>query len=309
MIIGKILVGSVKILGKAFNSKAGKSALAAGTVIGVGLAGNGVRMSSGAKKKNRKAIEIKDAAIARFEIKQSETNQYITKLAFEEKRSTKLIDEFLSLTMKIHKCPSLNEIDLTKIDLPLISYNEIQKMSKGLDLALSGVGGTAAGALPGIVFFGANLSALGLGALSGGIVLSIKGSKLSKIAVDNLKQANKISNDVDSIVDYCTMLDGSINKLTKAIIKVNNLYDKKLMDLSKIVETNNNYEHYDKNDKTLVKNIFKLTILLANMCNTKLVQRKDEVEYVDTEELDLILNKADSICKQTRQKTLQESFI
>jgi len=307
MIIGKLLVVCFKGVGKFLNSKAGKRTIAAGSIIGVGLVGNGVRQIASAKKKNKRAYAIHEEALSKHENKLNETYTIVANLGIKEKKSIELIGFFMSLTEKINKCPTLNEID-SKIELPSITVVEFKKMSSGLDIALAGAGGGFSGALPGLVFCGASLSTLGLAALGGGVVLSIKGSKLSKQAVKNVKQAKNQANEVENIVEFYKQLDGVSIKLTEAINKVNDVYKQKLGKLEILAERNNDYENYSKNEKILVKNIFKLTILLANMCKTKLAKRVKEVEYINTEEIKIIIENAEKVCKETRQGIFEKVF-
>ena len=78
--------------------------------------------------------------------------------------------------------------------------------------------------------------------------------------------------------------------------------------LLSVIERNNNYETYSKNEETLVKNVYKLTTLLVNMCKTKLAKRVNEQEIVNTEEIQLIVENADKICKETRQGVFEKVF-
>lgn len=307
MAIGKFIAACVKSVGKFLNSNAGKKAIASGTVIGVGLAGNGIRLAVNAKSKNKRAYAIQEEALSKHESKLNETNNIIANLGIEEKKSIELTDLFMKLTEKINKCPSMNEIDL-EIKLPSITPAELKKMSNGLDMALAGAGGSVVGSLPGLVFCGASLSTLGFVALGGGVVLSIKGSKLSKQAVKNVEQAKKLSDDVDNVVEYYKQIDGASIKLTKAIKKVNDVYINKIDKLEILVEGNNNYETYSKNEMIIVKNVFKLTILLANMCKTKLAKRVKETEFINSEEIELIVENADRICKETRHGIFEKVF-
>jgi hypothetical protein len=213
----------------------------------------------------------------------------------------------LKLTEKINKCPTMNEIDF-KIKLPSITPLELKKMSNGLDIVLAGVGGGVAGALPGLAFCGVSLSTLGFAAIGGGVVLSIKGSKLSKQAVTNVKQAKTLANEVDNIVDYYKKIDGASIKLTEAINKVNDVNKKKLGKLKILIDRNNDYDAYSMYEKTLVKNVFKLSVLLANMCRTKLIKRVNEVELVNTAEIELIVVNANKICKETKNGVFQKVF-
>jgi hypothetical protein len=308
MLISKIIAIGFKSIGKFLNSKSGKKAIATGTVIGVGLAGNGVRLAVNAKKKNRKAYEIQEEALLNHDKKLKETQKIITHFGIEEKKSIELIDDFLILTKKINKCPSMNHID-SKMNLPTINPIELKKMSNGLDMALSGIGGSVSGALPGLVFCGASLSTLGLATISGGVVLSIKGSKLAKKAVKNIAQAKKLANEADDIVEFYKQLDMALIKLTKAIVNVNDVYRNKLGMLNSLVEINNDYDSFSKNNRILVKNLFKLTALLIKICETKLAKRIDNEEYVNTKEIEAVVEQANKTCKDTRQKIFDHVFV
>ena len=305
--IGKLLVGSIKVVGKFLSSSAGKKTIAAGTIIGFGLAGKGIHQGVSAKKKNKTAYAIKEEALVKHASKLNETNKNIAKLGYEEKKSIELIEYFMRLSEKINKCPSMNEIDLN-IELPTISPIEIKEMRNGLELALAGVGGGFSGALPGLAFCGASLSTLGFAAIGSGLVLSIKGSKLAKQAVKNISQANKLMNEVEDIVEFYKKIDSASIKLKEAINIVNDGYKENLDILEKLIKKNSNYEKFSRNEKAHVKNLFKLTRLLANMCQTKLAKRKDEVELVNIVEIESIIDKADRVCKETRYGIFEKVF-
>lgn len=308
MIIGKLLVVCVKGVGKLLNSKVGKKVSAVGVLVGVGLTGSGINKAVKAKKNNKRAYAIQEKALSIHENKLRETNNNIANLGIEEKRSIELIDSFMKFTEKIERCPSMNEIE-SKIELPTFTPIELKKMSKGLELALIGSGGVVAGALPGLVFCGASLSTLGLAALGGGVVLSIKGSKLTKEAANNVEQANNITIEVDEIVEFYRQVDGAAIKLKEAISKINEVYSMKLDKLETLVKKNSDYETYSKNEAILVKNAFKLTILLANMCKTKLARRVKEVEYINTKEIDFIVQSADQMYKETKKRVFGKAFM
>ncbi|MDO9629448.1 MAG: hypothetical protein Q7I99_06075 [Acholeplasmataceae bacterium] len=299
MVTGKFLVGCAKGVGKFLNSKLGKKAIATGALIGVGLAGNGVIQNVSAKKKNKRANAIQEKALSKHDSKLSETNNIIANLAVEEKKSIEMIDLFLKLTEKIDKRPTMSEID-SKIKLPSLTPVEVKRMSNGLDMALAGISGGGTGALAGLVFCGASLSTFGFAALGSGVVLSIKGSKLSKQAVKNVEHAKKLSNEVDSIVEYYKQIDRASIKLTNAIEKVNDVYIEKLDNLERLVEINKDYKKYSENEVTLVKNVFKLTMLLVKMCKTKIAKRLKETELINIEEIELIVENANKICNETK---------
>lgn len=301
MIITKMLSGTIKGLGKFFNSNTGKKTLFAGSALGVGLAGNGVVQSVHAKNKNKKAIIIKNEALLKYDDKLTETHTYISKLVLEEKKSINLIEHFMNLTRMINKCPSMPDLNVIDIKVPEVTFDDIKELSNGLDLAISGIGGAVAGSLPAVIFYGASIGTLSLGALGGGVALSIKGSKLSKQATNNVRQAKKMSKDVESIIKYFTAIDIAVNELTSTTAMANKLFKKKLAVLKKVVDTNNNYESYTKKEKTLVKNMFKLTILVIQICRTKLAKRVDESEQVNTEELNFIIEKSKKVFNEIKQ--------
>ena len=132
----------------------------------------------------------------------------------------------MSLTSMINKCPSMPDLNVIDIKVPEITFDDIKELSNGLDLAISGIGGAVAGSLPAVVFYGASIGTLSLGALGGGVVLSIKGSKLSKQATDNVRKAKKMSKDVESIIEYFTAIDTAVNELTSTTSMANKLFKK-----------------------------------------------------------------------------------
>lgn len=308
MLIRKVLILPIKYIGKFITSKTGKKTMVAGAVIGAGLAGNGVRMVANAKKKNKKAYEIHQEALEKHDLALKDASNIIAELRKEVKESIGLVDLFVDLSEKIKKCPLITEIDL-KIELPSITPTELKKISSDLNIALSGVGGGAVAGLPMLLLSGTSLSVLGFATLSGGVVLSMKGSKLSKQADWNIKQAKKEAVEVENIVSFYQKLSEASVKLTNSINLVNKIYRKKLISLKTLVKKNNEYEDYSRNEKTLVKNVFKLTILIANMCNTKLAKYEEEVEIVNEEEVEFIIKKTDLVCKETRQGIMERVFV
>ena len=307
MAIMKVFEVLIKGTGKILKSKVVKNTIAVGSLVGVGLIGNGISKIFKAKKKNNQAYAIRDKALSMHKIKLNETSKNIINLGIEEKKSINLIDLFMILAEKIKRLPSMDKID-SKIEIPPIKTADIKKMSKGLDLVLSGVGGSVVGALPGFIFFGASVSTLGLATLGTGVALSIKGGNLSKQSIENIKQAEKLTHQVDEIIKYYNQLDDGSMKLTESIRKVNFLYDEKLNKLQILVDKNNDYMTYSMDETILVKNCFNLTILLNNMCKTTLAKRVNEIEVVNMDEIDFIVEHADKKCKEIKLEIPKKGF-
>lgn len=307
MFLLKIFGAIFKGIWKFFSSKAGKATLAVGGAAGAVAAGVGVGKVASASKKNKQAKQIQEEALKSYNDSLKETERVLARLGEQEKATVKAFEKFLEIVKRINRCPNIREFK-TKAKLPKVSIIEINELNNAFEMALNGLGGAGIGGLAGLAFCGLSIGALSFASIGGGVVLCIKGEKLSKQAVNNLKEAKKVSKEIDSIIQYFTQLQTSSVKLEDAFKKANGLYEKKLDKLEKLVDKETDYKKYTNDEKLLVKNCFKLTTLLADMCDTKLAERKGEKELVNEKEVELICEKANVVINESKQGLFEKVF-
>lgn len=298
MIIGKIVGTIFKKSASFFSSKAGKATLAAVAAAGVTTTAVGAGKAAAAGKKNQQAKDIQDRALKKHEDALKRTQQLLKNLKYQEEETIEEIKRFLEITEKINRCPNICEFD-TKAELPRISYNELKELSNNFEMALAGISGAGLSGLAGLAFCGLScVGILSFTSLGCGAVLCIKGNKLYKQATKNLNEAKKLEQQVESIVNYYAKLQDASKKLQESLKVADNLYKNKLDKFEKLVDLKNDYFDFSDDEKLLTKNCFKLTSLLANMCNTKLAKRTEDEEIVNVQEVELVCSKANLVMNE-----------
>ena len=287
MLIGKIFCSIFGASKNFFNSNAGKTTMKVGIGVGAGLTATGTGLAVNASSKNKKAIKIQKEAIKSHDNKLLETESVLAVLADVESKCISNFKLFISLVEKIGEFPLLRDFD-SAIKLPKITYQELKENNTAYEMALAGVAGSGVGGLAGLAFCGIGIGTAGLAVVGGGIVLCIKGAKLRSQSVSNLNKAKKFEKDVEKIIVYYDELQNASNLLKDSIVKVNGIYEKKLIKLESLVNKNNNYKSFSTRDKKLTENCRKLTVLLASMCRTRLAKRRKEKEFINLREIEKI---------------------
>lgn len=263
--------------------KAGKIIVGA-AVVGTAAAVHGAANTSKAKKINKEAEEIQQKALEKYDRHLKLAEGSLKVLGENEAKVINSFSTFCDNIERIQGRPEMNTNFGSVIDLPKYSLSEIKKLPESLSVALSGAAGAGAGALIGLAAFGATTLVVAPTALLGGIVICAKGSKLKKQAIQNIEQAKKLSSQVDEVCNFYARVSTCSKKFCDGFSILYRVYDYHLRSLQQIVSRKEYWYLYTDSEKKLVENTVLITGLLFKMCKTKVVDRVNEVEYVNESE-------------------------
>ncbi|WP_264229471.1 hypothetical protein [Acholeplasma laidlawii] len=300
--IGKVLSWAAKGAKKIIESDSGKRALGAAAVAGVGLSAHGIGNAVKAKKKNKNALSIQEEAKQSLDIKNKETNEAIAKLGDAKIKAINLFPLFIEQLKRIDRHPSISEFKLD-VDLPKITEAELLKMHNAISTITIGTVASSVGVLAGVGLFGFTIGVIPLGILSGGIGLFIKGNKLSRESVKNLKEARKYEKEVSLVILELDKISNGSKILEESIKIINKVYEERIIKLSKMVDKNDDYDKFSKKEKQFIANTLKLTYLLSAMCKTVPVEDLGE-EQIANDEIHVILEKTALIQKNINKENI-----
>lgn len=168
-------------------------------------------------------------------------------------------------------------------------------------LAALGGGSLAAGG--GGIALGTTIlgvTSLGVGLLIGGLIFNFTGEKLSDKADEAWSQMKEAEKKINIICDYLINLRDTSNRYYETISKVNEIYQKHLNALTKIVTMfgHNDWNKFTNNEKNITENTVLLVGLLYNMCKVELVlksEKEGDINIINIAEVAASITRADSI--------------
>ena len=161
--------------------KRGVIAGAAG--LGAAGAGAGLFNAHKAKKINRQALDIQQAALERHEQAYQETLAVLALLGEVEKDAIDSFEHFADTMERIQGRPRFKSSIFSTVKLPNYEPEEIKNLSAEVRMAIDGVVGAGVGGLAGLAAFGAGASALVAApamALGGVVLLTTKKRRFTK---------------------------------------------------------------------------------------------------------------------------------
>ena len=288
---------------KFFQSKPGKTTAKLMMGVGIGAtAGAGVEMAV-ADKRNKCAERIKANAIKKHDEGRAKVESTLADLGETKLAIYKSFGELADAIESIQQRPDY-EFSIEGIELPDFKPAEFKQLAKGIEVAVGGVGGVAAGSAIGIAIMGTgSILALSPGALLGGVVLCKVGAKRLRQSAENVKTAKKIQHDVEIILKYYKELDETAKRFHKTFRKMQKSYFQYTRKVKKIVARKTDWEKFSKVERLSVKNAIKLSQLLYYMCSIQLMDasKADTLEKVNTSEINQAITAADTICKQLKE--------
>ena len=263
--------------------------------IGSATAGVGVYESHQAKKTNKKAIAIQQEAINRHEIEYNSTCQVLAELGEMEKLVVDSFLHFADIMAQIQGRPQMKTGFFSTVKLPNYEPNEIKTMSIDMQMAIGAAGGAGIGAMAGVAAFGAGAIIAAPAMISAGIVLCVKGVGLKKKAIENVKQAKKLRENVEEIIKFYGQLRNAASSFRASIGAVYQKYAEYLSNVQITLQTKSNWKEFSKAERKSTENVILLARLLYEMCNTNVVvksEKEDKLESINAGELEKLEKQA-----------------
>ena len=258
-----------------------KITLFGGAAVAVGTAVPGGINAHKAKKINKEALSIQRAALEKHDNAYDKLQQNLAKLGQAEKTAIDSFDLFAETIEKIQGKPRIRTPLLSRVKLPNYEPDEFRQLSTGIQTAIGTGVGAGAGALAGLAAFGASAVVAAPAMITAGVVLCVKGCGLKKKAIENKKQAIKMSESVDEIVAFYSQLGKTADSYCESVSMV---YNKYMWCLSRTLVTltqKTTWKEFSREEKKNVENAVLLARLLFQMCKAKLVIQQDDAEKVE----------------------------
>lgn len=296
-----VLIKSIfKLIAKFFKSTAGKVILGTAGAVGAGAAAYGTEKAVKARKKNKLATAIRDKYLDKYENSLQKTNEILASLGKKEEEVINGFAEFSDVYERIHSRPEFKEIKKDGINLPDVSLDELKVLPNQWELAAQGAVGGMGGGAVGLALCGFNIFALGPAVFLGGILILKGGKQREEQAAENLRQANKLKSDVNSIVHYHEKIQACSQKLEKSLDSVRAVYNKEFEKMKRLTEKKQDWNTYSPREKRIVQNTVKLVQLLYFICGTKLIVKDGEDEFVNDIKVDSAVNEVKRVLKRIK---------
>lgn len=273
---------------------------------GIGAAGAGVGIFNAhkAKKINRQALDIQQAALERHEQAYLETQSVLAMLGEAEKDTIDSFVHFSDTMERIQGRPKFKSSVFSSVKLPSYEPEEIKTLSAEIRMAIDGAVGAGVGGLAGLAAFGAGAGALvAAPAMAGvGLVLCVKGFGLKKKAVENKKQAKQMEKSVEEIVAFYSELRKAADSFRGSVTAVYHKYIDGLLRVEDTLQTKNIWKQFSREEKKNVENTVMLARLLYEMTQTKIVvrqEKEDKLETVNVGELAKLQKQATKLLGET----------
>ena len=274
------------------------------TALGIGVATGikGTADAHKAKKINRQALDIQQAALERHEQAYQETQSVLAMLGEAEKNAIDSFVHFADAMERIQGRPKIKSNVFSTVKLPNYEPEEIKKLSTDVQMAIVGVGGVGVGALAGLAAFGAGAIVAAPALAGAGLVLCVKGFGLKRKAIENKKQAEKMEKSVEEIVAFYTALHNAADSFRESVTNVYLRYAEGLRCVEDTLSTKNVWKQFTREEKRNVENTVMLARMLYEMTQTKIVirpEKEDKLETVNTAELAKLKKQAAKLLGET----------
>ncbi|MCR5809058.1 MAG: hypothetical protein K6G56_05800 [Clostridiales bacterium] len=279
--------------------------------IGVILAALGIGVAAGtkgavdahkAKKINRQALDIQQAALERHEQAYQETQSVLAMLGDVEKDAIDSFVPFADAMERIQGRPKFKSNVFSAVKLPNYEPEEIKKLSTDVQMAIVGAGGVGVGALAGLAAFGAGAIVAAPALAGAGLVLCIKGFGLKRKAIENKKQAKQMEKSVEEIVAFYAELRTAADSFRGSVTAVYSRYAEGLRRVEDTLATKTIWKQFSREEKKNVENTVLLARLLYEMTQTKIVvrqEKEDKLETVNTAEIAKLQKQATKLLGET----------
>lgn len=255
--------------------------LAGSAAVGGATAGVGAYNSHKAKKINKEALEIQNAALEKHDRAYDETQQVLSELGKVEERIIDSFDWFADIMERIQGRPQFKTNVFSSVKLPNYEPAEIKSLSAEVRMAIGGAGGAGVGALAGLAAFGAGAIIAAPAMIGAGLVLSVKGFGLKKKASENKRQAKEMMKSVDEIVAFYAELRKAADTYRESLNAVYHKYSELLTRVEAILLTKSAWKEFTRQEKRSVENSVLLARLLYGMTQLNLVVKQDSEEKIE----------------------------
>ena len=271
--------------------------------IGAAGVGAGIFNAHKAKKINRQALDIQQAALEKHEQAYQETQAVLAELGEVEKAVIDSFAQFADTMERIQDRPKMKSNIFSAVKLPNYEPEEIKALSAEVRMAIDGIVGAGVGGLAGLAAFGAGAGALvAAPAMAGvGVVLCIKGFGLKNKAVKNRREAKQMAESVDRIVAFYSDLQKAADSFRGSVSAVYRKYAEGLLRIEHALSTKTIWKQFSREEKKNVENTIMLARLLYEMTQTKIVvrqEKEDKLETVNTAELTKLQKQATKLLRE-----------
>lgn len=274
--------------------------LAGSAAVGGAAAGVGAYNAHKAKKINKQAIEIQNAALEKHDLAYDETQQVLSELGEVEERVIYSFERFADTMERIQGRPQFKTNVFSSVKLPNYEPAEIKSLSAAVLMAIGGAGGAGVGALAGLAAFGAGAIVAAPAMIGAGLVLCVKGFGLKKKAIENKRQAKQMMKSVDEIVAFYAELRKVADTYRESLNAVYDKYSEHLTRVEAILQKKSAWKEFTRQEKRTVENTVLLARLLYEMTKISLVVKQDDeekLEKINYAELDKLQKQAGKMLK------------
>lgn len=263
------------------------------TLLSAGAIATGPTVAGGvnahkAKKLNKKARAIQQAALEKHEKEYAALQKALERLGQTEKTAIDSFRLFAEAIEKIQEKPKIRSPLLTNVKIPSYEPEEFLRLSTGLQTAVEATVVGGAGALAWLAAFGASIVVAAPAMTAASVVLCVKGSKLKKKAIKNKEQAEKMSKSVDEIVAFYSRFRAAADSYRESVAKVYSKYMECLNRMQITLTQKTAWKKFSREEKKNVENTVLLARLLFQMCKTKMIiqhQDEEKIETINSSEL------------------------
>lgn len=267
-----------------FFMKHKRGAIIGAAGLGAAGAGAGIFNAHKAKRINRQALSIQQAALERHEQAYQETQAVLAELGEAEKTAIDSFVHFADTMERIQGRPKMKANLFSAVKLPNYEPEEIKALSAEVRMAIDGVVGAGVGGLAGLAAFGAGAGALVVApAMAGvGVVLCVKGFGLKNKAIENRRQAKQMEESVDKIVAFYTDLRKAASSFRGSVSAVYHRYAEGLRRVEDTLAAKTIWKQFSREEKKNVENTVMLARLLYEMTQVRIVVRHDNEDKLET---------------------------
>lgn len=232
----------------------------------LGLGGEGAHKYCKAKKINKEAEAIRNAAIEKRDNAYHSAEMSLERLGELKVHVAESFEAYDAVMAQIIDLPKTKIPKIAGVLLPNLDTREYKKISEGVRMVVDGAAGAAGGTLIGVAMTGLGAVALAPGMVLAGAALFVKGSSLEKKAYNKVRLAKEIDSEANKLVEYYGKFSGLTDDLASGIAQVHQVFLLHLEGVRILVDANPSWKSYSKAEQKTITNTAKLALALKNIC-------------------------------------------